>query len=72
MQAKILSSLNGRQVRSLHALQRKVDNHRSFSNFVAVTDAQHRAMQAAYDAAKRNGIEIPPEAKVAAMQLGLV
>jgi len=68
----IISSLNRRQVNSLRALQRKIDNHRGISNLVAVTDAQHRAMQAAYDAAKRNGVAIPAEAIDAARKLGLV
>jgi len=68
----IISSLNRRQVNSLRSLQRKVDNHRGISNLVPVTDAQHRAMQAAYDAAKRNGVAIPPEAADAARKLGLV
>ena len=71
LQAAVVSQLNGRQRRSLSTLQNKVESGRGYRDTVQVSDAQMRALQAAYDAAKVSGVPIPPEALAAAKQLGL-
>ena len=71
LQASVVSQLSKRQQNSLRALQNKVENHRGFTTHTTVSDAQMRALQAAFDAGKASGVPIPPEALAAAKQLGL-
>jgi len=71
LQAAVVAKLNGRQQNSLRTLQNKVENGRGYQSHVAVSDAQMRALQAAYDAAKASGLELPPEVAAAAAKLGL-
>ena len=71
LQSAVVSQLNGRQRRSLSTLQNKVENERGYRSHVTVSDAQMRALQAAYDAAKASGLPIDPKAAAAAAMLGL-
>jgi hypothetical protein len=70
LQAVVLANLNGRQKNSLRALQAKVEQPCSYAT-TRVSDAQMRAMQAAYDAAKASGLPLAPELLAAAKVLGL-
>ena len=69
LQAAVRSNITKRQANSLTALQNKVENSRGFT--MRVSDAQMRAMQAAYDAAKASGLPVPPEVQAVAAKLGL-
>lgn len=69
VQAVVTASLNKRQINSLRALQAKVDTRNYMG--VRVSPAQFAAMQAAFDAAKASGLELPPEALKAAKDIGL-
>ena len=71
LQAAVVSSLNKRQHTSLRTLQNKVESGRGYMDTVRVSDAQMRALQAAYNAAKASGIALPPEVAAAAAKLGL-
>ena len=69
LQAAVRSSITKRQANSLDALQNKVENNRGFT--MRVSDAQMRAMQAAYDAAKASGLPLDPKMVATAATLGL-
>lgn len=71
LQSAVFSRLNGNQKRSLAALQKKVEQPRGYGAYTAVSAAQQKALQAAYNAAKASGQPIPPEAAAAAAELGL-
>ena len=71
LQSAVVSQLNGRQRRSLSTLQNKVESGRGYVSTIAVSDAQMRALQAAFDAAKASGHTLPPEVAIAAAKLGL-
>ena len=71
LQASVVSALNARQVNSLRTLQNKVENGRGYTNTVQVSAPQMLALQAAYNAAKASGMELPPEVAAAAAKLGL-
>ena len=67
----VVSTLGKRQINSLRTLQNKVESGHSHVTHLVVSDAQMRALQAAYDAAKASGLVIDPKAVAAARQLGL-
>jgi len=69
LQKVVRSSITKRQANSLDALQNKVENNRGFT--MRVSDAQMRALQAAYDAAKASGIALDPTMVATAAALGL-
>ena len=69
LQALVLAQLSATQQRSLRALQGKVDK-RGYGGTTRVSEAQMRALQAAFDAGKASGIPIPPAALAAAKALG--
>ena len=71
LQAAVVAKLNARQHNSLRTLQNKVESGRGYVDTVKVSDAQMRALQAAYNAAKASGLELPPEVAAAAAKLGL-
>lgn len=71
LQSAVVSRLNKRQVNSLRTLQNKVENKQGYVTHTTVSDAQMRALQAAYDAAKASGIELPAHVAEAAAKLGL-
>ena len=71
LQTAVIASLGKRQANSLRALQDKVENGQGYVTHTRVSDAQMRALQAAYNAAKASGIALPPEVAAAAAQLGL-
>ena len=71
LQAAVKSSLRGGQLRSLESLQNKVENARGIKDSVFVSEAQMRALQAAYTAAKASGLPLPPHVAETAARLGL-
>ena len=71
LQAAVISRLNKRQQNSLRTLQNKVESGRGYVQTMQVSDAQMRALQAAYSAAKASGHALPPEVAAAAAKLGL-
>ena len=71
LQAAVVSKLSKREQNSLRALQNKVEDRRGYHSTVVVSDAQMRALQAAYDAAKASGLPLDDKAKAAAVMLGL-
>jgi Zn-dependent oligopeptidase len=71
LQSAVRSSLRGTQLRSLTALQNKVESVRGYQQTTKVSEPQMRALQAAYDAAKASGLPLPPEVAAAATKLGL-
>ena len=71
LQTAVVSKLSKREQNSLRALQNKVENTRGYQSHTTVSDAQMRALQAAYDAAKASGLPIDPKAAAAAAMLGL-
>ena len=72
LQTAVIASLSARERNSLTALQNKVEQQpRGYAATTRVSDAQMRAMQAAYDAAKASGLPLAPEVIAAAKALGL-
>jgi hypothetical protein len=71
LQSSVIAKLSAQQQRSLRALQNKVENRCGYATHTTVSDAQMRALQAAFDAGKASGVPIPPEALAAAAKLGL-
>ena len=67
----VVAGLNKRQRNSLAALQNKVEDRRGYAATTRVSDAQMRAMQAAFDIAKASGLPLDDKAKAAAVMLGL-
>jgi hypothetical protein len=72
LQTVVVASLSKREYNSLAALQNKVEQQpRDPFATMRVSEAQVRAMQAAYDTAKASGMPLPPELLAAAKVLGL-
>ncbi len=71
LQTVVVSQLNKRQQNSLRTLQNKVEYERGYKATIPVSNAQMAALQAAYNAAKASGMELPPEVAAAAAKLGL-
>ena len=67
----VVAGLNKRQRNSLAALQNKVEDRRGYAATTRVSDAQMRAMQAAFDIAKASGLPLDDKEKAAAVMLGL-
>ena len=72
LQQLVVAGLGKREVNSLRALQNKVENTRGFASTTRVSEAQMRAMQAAFDIAKASGVPIDDKALAAAKALGLI
>ena len=71
LQAAVAAKLNARQQNSLRTLQNKVESGRGCTDTTLVSIPQMRALQAAYNAAKASGMELPPAVAAAAAKLGL-
>jgi hypothetical protein len=74
LQSAVGFQLTARQQNILRALQNKVEYEykHGYKTPTQVSAAQQRVLQAAYNAAKASGIEVPPEVAAAAKNLGLV
>jgi hypothetical protein len=72
LQDVVKANLSAREHSSLTALQKKVNAEpRGSTAVIRVSDAQMRALQAAYDTAKASGLPLAPKVLAAAKSLGL-
>ena len=72
LQAAVVSNLSKRQLNSARALQKKLDQRVGvFGSTITVSPAQHAAVKAAWEIAKKSGQPIPDAAREAARLLGL-